>query len=273
MAQTFFGWHNDEHQHCGLALFTPAEVFFGRVHAVRQAALDAAHALHPERFPNGAPQAALPPASNPHVELGLRIAIRHALFDPLVRARGVEIPNAILIEHLTEVPFAEDDDVIKTLPPHTPEESLAHGVHERSPNGCPKNVRASTLDDAIEVRAERTVVVSNDERGRDAEGCGVANLLRCPLRRRVLGDADMHDALRVDINDEEREDRPEPNVVCRKSHAQTVWLHKNVRQLCPLGGAGLRQSRICRCTVRLATWVPSLSSSPRMRSAPKVDSR
>lgn len=63
---TFFGWHNDEHQHSGLALFTPAEVFFGRVpavHAVRQAALDAAHALHPERFPNGAPQAALPPAS------------------------------------------------------------------------------------------------------------------------------------------------------------------------------------------------------------------
>jgi hypothetical protein len=33
------------------------------VHAVRQAALDAAHALHPERFPNGAPRAALPPAS------------------------------------------------------------------------------------------------------------------------------------------------------------------------------------------------------------------
>lgn len=63
---TFFGWHNDEHQHSGLALFTPAEVFFGRVpavHAVRQAALDAAHALHPERFPNGAPRAALPPAS------------------------------------------------------------------------------------------------------------------------------------------------------------------------------------------------------------------
>ena len=63
---TFFGWHNDQHQHSGLALFTPAEVFFGRVpavHAVRQAALDAAYAVHPERFPNGAPRAALPPPS------------------------------------------------------------------------------------------------------------------------------------------------------------------------------------------------------------------
>jgi len=62
---TFFGWHNDEHQHSGLALFTPAEVFFGRVpavHAVRQEALDAAYARHPTRFPNGPPKAALPPA-------------------------------------------------------------------------------------------------------------------------------------------------------------------------------------------------------------------
>jgi putative transposase len=60
----FFGWHNDEHHHSGLALFTPADVFFGRVdqiRAVRQAALDEAHQAHPERFPHGAPCVALPP--------------------------------------------------------------------------------------------------------------------------------------------------------------------------------------------------------------------
>ena len=28
--ETFFGWHNDDHQHSGLALFTPADVFFGQ---------------------------------------------------------------------------------------------------------------------------------------------------------------------------------------------------------------------------------------------------
>jgi putative transposase len=60
----FFGWHNDEHHHSGLALFTPAEVFFGRVEQVRivrQAALDAAYAINPQRFPNGPPLAASPP--------------------------------------------------------------------------------------------------------------------------------------------------------------------------------------------------------------------
>jgi putative transposase len=58
------GWHNDDHHHSSLALFTPADVFFGRVEAVRavrQAALDGAYAAHPERFPQGAPRVALPP--------------------------------------------------------------------------------------------------------------------------------------------------------------------------------------------------------------------
>jgi putative transposase len=61
--QEFIAWYNDDHQHSGQALFTPADVFFDRigvVHTVRQGALDAAYALHPERFPNGAPKAALP---------------------------------------------------------------------------------------------------------------------------------------------------------------------------------------------------------------------
>jgi putative transposase len=62
----FFGWHNDKHHHSGLALFTPADVFHGRVGVVaaaRQAVLDAAYAAHPERFPNGPPRVQLPPVA------------------------------------------------------------------------------------------------------------------------------------------------------------------------------------------------------------------
>jgi len=76
--QEFFDWHNDEHHHSGLALFTPADVFHGRVPAIaakRQAALDAAFAEHPERFPNGAPRVHLPPQSvaiNPVVAVPVR---------------------------------------------------------------------------------------------------------------------------------------------------------------------------------------------------------
>lgn len=64
--QEFIGWFNEEHQHSGIALFTPADVFYGRVEEVaarRQAALDVAYAAHPERFPNGPPVARRPPAA------------------------------------------------------------------------------------------------------------------------------------------------------------------------------------------------------------------
>lgn len=78
--QPFFGWHNDEHHHAGLALFTPAEVFFGRVEHVRiarQVALDFAYSAHPERFPNGAPLVPLPPTEvyiNPLMATAISVA-------------------------------------------------------------------------------------------------------------------------------------------------------------------------------------------------------
>ena len=60
----FFDWYANVHRHSGLAFFTPADVFFGRVDelsAVRQQALDAAYAAHPERFTAGPPKVSLPP--------------------------------------------------------------------------------------------------------------------------------------------------------------------------------------------------------------------
>jgi transposase InsO family protein len=63
--EEFFGWYNERHHHVGLALFTPAEVFYGRVDEIivtRQRTLDAAYAAHPHRFPNGRPIARRPPS-------------------------------------------------------------------------------------------------------------------------------------------------------------------------------------------------------------------
>ena len=60
---TFFPWYNDEHYHSGLGLLTPAMVHFGRaveVLAVRQQALLAAYAAHPERFVHQIPKPKAP---------------------------------------------------------------------------------------------------------------------------------------------------------------------------------------------------------------------
>jgi putative transposase len=64
--EEFFRWYNHDHRHGGLACLTPADVHLGRVDEVlrvRQAALDQAFALHPERFPRGRPVHARPPAA------------------------------------------------------------------------------------------------------------------------------------------------------------------------------------------------------------------
>lgn len=63
--ESLFDWYNHEHHHEGLALFTPADVYFDRIDQVaarRQQALDAAYAAHPERFVHGAPRVPRPPA-------------------------------------------------------------------------------------------------------------------------------------------------------------------------------------------------------------------
>lgn len=59
----FFDWYNNDHHHSGLAMFTPADVHFGRVEerrAARQLVMDAAFEAHPERFVNGRPVVAVP---------------------------------------------------------------------------------------------------------------------------------------------------------------------------------------------------------------------
>lgn len=54
----FFPWYNGEHRHGGIAMLTPDAVYYGRANDLldqRRRILLAAHAAHPERFPNGRP--------------------------------------------------------------------------------------------------------------------------------------------------------------------------------------------------------------------------
>jgi putative transposase len=55
----FFGWYGHEHRHSGIGLHTPADVHYGRAHAIREArsqVLDAAYQATPERFVHKPPE-------------------------------------------------------------------------------------------------------------------------------------------------------------------------------------------------------------------------
>ncbi len=74
----FFPWYNCEHHHSGLAMLTPHDVHHGLIDerlALRNAALRTAYELHPERFPNGPPEAKRPPD---------RVWINKPLIEPLI---------------------------------------------------------------------------------------------------------------------------------------------------------------------------------------------
>src|SRR5882724_2539056 len=128
---------------------------------------------------------------------------RHALSDPLVRPCDVEIVEAVLLQHVLDVPLAEDDDVIETVAPDAAEKSLANRIHEWRLDCRPKNAHAGALCNTVEVGAELALVVANDELGPDAEGRGRPELLRRPLCCWVPRYADIHDLFGVDVDDEE----------------------------------------------------------------------
>ena len=55
----FFGWYTHEHRHSGIGLHTPADVHYGRAHAIREArghVLHAAYLAAPERFVRKPPE-------------------------------------------------------------------------------------------------------------------------------------------------------------------------------------------------------------------------
>jgi putative transposase len=81
----FFPWYTDQHHHSGLAGFTPADVFFGRVEAcatIREQTLADAFLRHPERFVHGPPKVRRPPNVvyiNPLVPDDAVVAVEQAI--------------------------------------------------------------------------------------------------------------------------------------------------------------------------------------------------
>jgi putative transposase len=132
----FFWWHNDECHHASPDLFTPADVFLGRVEnirSIRQAALDAIYTEHPERFPNGPPVVRLPPAL---------VEINPLTADAVV----LPTPSLPLAEELKDGVRATPTKQAQTQPAHTPALSQHAASTPRIVRLIPGGLTASTLN-------------------------------------------------------------------------------------------------------------------------------
>src|SRR5450432_3110654 len=135
-----------------------------------------------------------------------------ALTQTLMRADAIKIAN-VLRQSREEVALVQDDHVVQAFAPHAPEKSLTDGVHVRRPDGSLDDPRSEGLGGAVEVGAELTVPVADDETRSFAERRCRAKLLGSPLLAGSPRYRHVHDFARSDIDDEKGEDWPKPDVV------------------------------------------------------------
>jgi len=163
----------------------------------------------------------------------------------------------------------EDDDVIEALAADAAEEAFTGGVHKRRAFGGLQNVNARAFGDAVKLAAELGVAITDDELGPSPNGVSCRNCWAVQASQGSRGTATWTTSLVFTSTTKKANNgRNQTSWTCRKSQAQTVWLARKAFQLCPSPGG--RTARMCRWMERLATRMPSLSNSPRMRSAPPV---
>ena len=135
------------------------------------------------------------------------------LTNSLVRATPIEIDQSVLFKDVLHVTSPENDDVIQTFASGTAKESFTNRIHQGRPNRCAQYIHSSTLRNTIKCGPEFAVIIANDELGPFTEWRDVPKLLRCPFCSGRTSDANVHNAFRIDIDHEERKDRPKPDVI------------------------------------------------------------
>jgi hypothetical protein len=111
------------------------------------------------------------------------------------------------------VRLRQDDHVFEALAADAPQRSFTHRVHQRRLHRGAPDANPGAVGNAIEDRTELIIVIADDELRSLPEGRRVAQLLRGPLLGGRARHRNVDDALGVHVNDEEREDRTEPDVV------------------------------------------------------------
>jgi hypothetical protein len=108
---------------------------------------------------------------------------------------------------------SKNDDVIQTLAPYAANESFTNGINQGRPNRRTQYFHPCSFRNAIELSPELVVIIANDELGPFTEWRDVPKLLGRPFRSGRTSGANVHNALRIDIDDEERKDGSKPDII------------------------------------------------------------
>jgi hypothetical protein len=112
----------------------------------------------------------------------------------------IEVGN-IGSEDATELLLVQDEQVIETLPAHTPQEALAAGVGARSADWCLEQLDARSACHTRKERAKLCAIVPDQESGRLPKWRSFSQLLGNPSIGGMAGHCDVDDfsALQFDV--------------------------------------------------------------------------
>ena len=127
--------------------------------------------------------------------------LRDPLFDALMRTLGIEMGDP-LGENRAKVSLPEDDDVIEALAPHATQKPFDHRIHSGRARRSQHDLDLCTLGNAVEQSAILRVPIPNENLRSFPERRGLTQLLRRPLLRRRARHTDVHNVLRVHVDDE-----------------------------------------------------------------------
>ncbi len=161
--------------------------------------------------------------------------------------------------------------MVKALSPNTSQKTFTDGISSRRVIRCFQYLDAARCCHSSEIGPKLAVVIANEILRRVSIRSRLSQLLCGPSVSRRPCHTEVDHFARFEFDDEERKKRAKEQV----GHLQEIadphvfcMIAQERRQFCPLGLV-LRTCLMYFWIVRLHTRIPSLSNSPRIRSAPQ----
>jgi len=173
----------------------------------------------------------------------------------------------VVAEEPSLVPLVENDDVVEAFATDASDHTLHEGILPGAPRGGEHFFDAHALHPGSESRAVDAVAIPDQVARCRLPWERLGDLLAGSLGRRVLRHVEVHDpAPRVNENDEQDLERHRWHHEEVDGQQSFTWLSRKARHV---GDDGFFGRTMYFSTVDLATWRPSLASSPTMRGEPQ----
>jgi len=133
---------------------------------------------------------------------------RRAVLRECEMCAGEHVVRDIAREHPAQAGLVHHDHVIEALASHGADDALNVGVLPRRARRCADGLDMHAAERGCD-RGERIVAVMHEIARRSVFWEGIPQLLRRPVRRRMIGNGDMDDSSTVVPKDDQHEQQPE----------------------------------------------------------------